>query len=399
MLKRDMHYREDHELWLRLSYMGCVFRKVNSELAEIVIHGKNNEDKFRARDAEFVELMGRTYFERGPKPMKVVFVLPGLGLSGGIYVVLRHANALADAGYDVAVVAPNPGIAIDWYPHRNTVRILPERQDYLDGADVLIATGWQTALTVAESSARNKLYFVQSDETRFVEDSGMKKVIGETYKLPFTYLTEARWIIGWLRSSYGWMASYVPNGVDSTLFSLEGAALAGRGRRPRVLLEGPLVISWKGVADAYAAVADLDCDIWLVSSAGKPPEGWRIDRFFERVPMAEMGAIYRSCDIFIKMSRVEGFFGPPLEAMACGCAVVVSEVTGRDEFIRHEQNALVADMGDIAAVSSHVKRLIEDPALRERLVREGVQTAAAWTWDVSFQAMRTTLDGIEAQAH
>lgn len=387
MLKREMAYREDHELWLRLCYVGCVFERVNAEIAEIRIHGQNNEANFRERDPHFIETMSRVYFQPGPRPKSLVFVLPGLGLSGGIYVVMRHANALAARGMDVSIMAPNARESMDWYPHPNHVRIVNHDRALLDQADVAFATGWQTALDVINSEASEKAYFVQSDETRFVDDASMKAVIGETYKMPFRYLTEARWILGWLRSKYGQRAAYVPNGVEHELFHRGGTALKQRGPRPRVLIEGPIVIPWKGVEDAYRAVAGLDCDIWLVSSAGKPPADWKIDRFFERVPMTEMGSIYRSCDIFVKMSRVEGFFGPPLEAMACDCAVAVAEVSGFDEFIVHGENALVAPMGDVSTMRRNVTRLIEDASLRRLLVQNGRETAKAWGWDASFTAM------------
>jgi glycosyltransferase involved in cell wall biosynthesis len=392
MLKRHMEYREDHELWLRLCYMGCVFRRVNMPLSRIRIHGENNEARFKERDAHFLALMKQTYFTRGPTPRSIVFLLPGLGLSGGIYVVLRHANALADLGYDVAIAAPDPTVALDWYPHRNTVRVLPASRNVLDRADILVATGWQTAIDVANSTARRKLYFVQSDETRFVDDKPTKDIIATTYQLPFDrVITEARWIITWLRGNFGRMSDYAPNGVDPALFNAEIKPLVKRGKKLRVLIEGPIVIPFKGVAEAYAAVAGLDCEIWLVSSAGAPPPDWKIDRFFERVPMAEMGAIYRSCDIFLKMSRVEGFFGPPLEAMACGAAVVVTEVTGSDEFIVHGSNGLVAPMGDIAGVRAHVQSLIDDADLRARLVASGYDTATQWRWERSFEAMEQTI--------
>jgi glycosyltransferase involved in cell wall biosynthesis len=394
MLKPTMAYREDHELWLRLCYMGCVFEAINAAVSEIRIHDGNNEANFRHQDADYFAKMGRVYFKQGPRPIRLVFVLPGLGLSGGIYVILRHANALAAEGMDVCIMSPPGENTFDWYPHTNTVRIVEYDKSLLDRADVAFATGWQTALNVINSSARHKSYFVQSDETRFVDDIAMKKVVAETYRMPFRYLTEARWIISWLRANFGHQSWYVPNGVDLALFGRSGRVLKQRGPRARVLIEGPIAIPWKGVEDAYRAVEGLDCDIWLVSSAGRPPSDWKIDRFFERVPMNEMGAIYRSCDIFVKMSRVEGFFGPPLEAMACGCAVAVAEVSGYDEFIVHDNNALVSPTGDIASMRDNVRRLISDMPLRRRLADCGRETSSHWAWDASFEAMEKFIESL-----
>jgi len=57
--------------------------------------------------------------------------------------------------------------------------------------------------------------------------------------------------------------------------------------------------------------------------------------------MVDIKAIYSSCDVFLKMSSVEGSFCPPMEAMACGCAVVVGKATEYDEVIWDGYSALV----------------------------------------------------------
>jgi glycosyltransferase involved in cell wall biosynthesis len=152
-------------------------------------------------------------------------------------------------------------------------------------------------------------------------------------------------------------------------------------------LEGPIDIPFKGMEDAFLAVQDLDCEIWCISSAGKPRSGWRCDRFFEKVPMIDMKRIYSSCDIFLKMSRIEGFFGPPLEMMACGGACVVGEVTGYDEYIVHGYNALVVREGDVEGAKNAVRELIQDIALREKLIENGKKTASLWRWEPSIDEL------------
>jgi len=93
--------------------------------------------------------------------------------------------------------------------------------------------------------------------------------------------------------------------------------------------------------------------------------------FLSKSQFTEMKKIYSSCDILLKLSRVEGFFGPPMEMMACGGAVVVGRVTGYDEYITDGFNALVVDPLDVQAASDAVKRLIEDKALYSKLVANG----------------------------
>ena len=109
-----------------------------------------------------------------------------------------------------------------------------------------------------------------------------------------------------------------------------------------------------------------------------------------------MRKIYSSCDILLKMSRVEGFFGPPLEMMACGGTAVVSKVTGYDEYIVDGYNALVVEMGDVNRARAAVKRLIEDPELRKRLIANGQQTAKNWRWEQTIDILEKVYwDGLD----
>jgi hypothetical protein len=124
-----------------------------------------------------------------------------------------------------------------------------------------------------------------------------------------------------------------------------------------------------------------------VSSGGAPRRGWRCDRFFERVALDEMRRIYSSCDVLLKLSRIEGFFGPPMEMMACGGNVVVGRVTGHDEYVVDGENALVVDPLDVPAARDAVRRLLTDRALAERLRAGGLATARSWPWDASIDVL------------
>jgi glycosyltransferase involved in cell wall biosynthesis len=97
--------------------------------------------------------------------------------------------------------------------------------------------------------------------------------------------------------------------------------------------------------------------------------------------------------VLLKMSRVEGFFGPPLEMMACGGTAVVAKVTGYDEYIVDGQNALVVEPGDIAGARFAIHQLIEAPGMRQRLVKEGLITAARWRWTPTIDVLASAFRG------
>ncbi len=124
-------------------------------------------------------------------------------------------------------------------------------------------------------------------------------------------------------------------------------------------------------------------EIWLLTST-YVDEFEGVDRVFSRLPVASVPAIYRSCDVIVKLSYVEGMFGPPLEMFHCGGTAIVYAVTGHDEYIRHGVNALVADIDDDDAVVAYLRDLLAEPALLTALQQGALRTAAQWpSWSDS----------------
>ena len=332
----------------------------------------------------------------------VLYVIPGTTNSGGVYVALQHVNHLKAIGVDVYLYSLDDKRKIEWFD--NNVHIYTSEDLWMVMTrkwDVVVATQFGTARFVMESlTADRKIYFVQSDERRFtLRQSDMSLCVASYNIAGFEYMTEARWIVQWLKDEFNHDCFYVPNGVDHDIFYRLNATerstfeLKRPRRRKRVLLEGAINNPEKGMLDAYNAVKDLDVDLWIVSGDGVPPDDWKYDQFFQSVPIVKMREIYGQCDLFVKMSRVEGFFGPPLEAMACGLPVIVGKCTGYDEYIVDGKNALVVETGDVTSARLQVQKLLEDDGLRLSLVQEGLRTASKWTWAKSFEALESILCG------
>jgi glycosyltransferase involved in cell wall biosynthesis len=381
-LKAELGYREDHELWLRLARAGYRLRAIPRVLTNLRLHEGNLElTKLDDSEAWHMRIM-RDHVHRGPLLPRVAFLVPASGISGGVAVVAQHARRLRRLGYRVEIFSEDAKTNLDWFPS-DGLEVTPIREATPDLFDVLVATGWTTAYVVRDLPAEKRYYFVQSDETRFYpEDERLQKLVRETYRLDLEIITIAQWIQDWLRRDFGRSAHVVPNGCDAEIFH-PAAPLEPRGSRIRVLLEGPIDVPFKGMENAFRAVNDLDCEVWCVSSAGRPRPEWKCDRFFDRVPMREMKHIYSSCDILLKMSEVEGFPGPPLEMMACGGVCVMGEVTGIEEYAVHRENGLIVPRGDVEAARRAVQELIDDEDLRKSLIRAGRETARRFDWDHS----------------
>lgn len=117
------------------------------------------------------------------------------------------------------------------------------------------------------------------------------------------------------------------------------------------------------------------------------------------VDEADAPALYAAADVFVYPSLYEGFGMPPLEAMACGVPVIVSNVSALPEVLgasRQGRGAGIAvDPHDEQALAEAMARVLTDYALAAKLRAEGMERAREFSWQASAQIV---LDVLNAQA-
>jgi len=315
----------------------------------------------------------------------IAYLIAEAQLCGGVAVVCQHANRLARRGFDTCIVSTAGEEKIDWFPNQ-AVPVYPLTR-IPSGIDIGVATWWETTHELYRMDIPRKFYFVQSDETRFYGEERYERIfVRDSYRFDFEFMTEARWIQKWLKDNFGKDAHHVPNGIDMDIFH-RAEPLEPKGGKPRVLIEGPADMASKGVAEAFQATRGLDCEVWYVNYRGEPDPSWKPDRHFYAVPMTEMKRIYSSCDILLKMSTVEGCSSPPLEMMACEGVCVIARVTGMDEVIVDGENALVVEQGDIERARMAINQLIDNRALRDKLIARGMESVKILSWEKSIDIL------------
>ncbi|MGC8977383.1 MAG: glycosyltransferase family 4 protein, partial [Candidatus Ratteibacteria bacterium] len=80
---------------------------------------------------------------------------------------------------------------------------------------------------------------------------------------------------------------------------------------------------------------------------------------------------YRTTDIFIFTSYKEACPNPPMEAMACKCAVVTTKVGGILDYIIPGKTAIVVEPGDKEGILKGVISLIENNEFFKKISNEG----------------------------
>lgn len=85
----------------------------------------------------------------------------------------------------------------------------------------------------------------------------------------------------------------------------------------------------------------------------------------------EIPVWYMAADVDVQASRAEGLGISPLEALACGTPVVVTDVGGLREVVDHGRLGELVPPGDAAALAAAIARVLDDPGAPERAATEG----------------------------
>jgi glycosyltransferase involved in cell wall biosynthesis len=90
--------------------------------------------------------------------------------------------------------------------------------------------------------------------------------------------------------------------------------------------------------------------------------------------------VYRSADVIVLPSPIEGFPSTPLEGMACGVPAIVSEHTFGHDVIEDGVDGWVTPIRDADAIAEKLRVLYEDRDLQRRMGVAARRTAERFTW-------------------
>ncbi len=106
--------------------------------------------------------------------------------------------------------------------------------------------------------------------------------------------------------------------------------------------------------------------------------------FFSRYIQEEhLPTVYSMAKLFLFPSTYEGFGLPPLEAMACGTPVVVSEASSLPEVIG--DCGIYVNPYDHLSIAKGLEKGLQDQSLREKLIERGLQHVERFKWEAMVE--------------
>jgi len=347
---------------------------------------------------------------------KINIILPLLPKKpiGGFKVLFEYANQMIEDSCDVTIYYPKKlkpinikqgvfnkymfdvfnffkiknQLGVTWFNLDKKVKeeyIYSLEEKYIREADIIIATSWETAAWIGNYSINKgkKLYLIQGFETW----SGSKEEIFKTWKMPFHKIAIAQWLKK-LVNEIGEECGIIRNGLDHNTF---GTDVDIKDRNPAKICMLYHKAEIKGSNFGIEAlkivkksIPDLEVDFFSTSKKNR-----KIPQFinYYRKP-EDLRKLYNCSSIFISTSLSEGWGLPRAEAMQCGCATIITNIEGHNDYGTNGEHYLMVAPKDSFELAQTIIRLIKDNELRYKISKSGNELVKNFTWENSYQQMK-----------
>jgi len=351
--------------------------------------------------------------------LRISFVIPFTDMTGGIAVVLEYYRQLKALGHDVNIYYPllpykiyhssyrlQESAPTRWRKFLSNIKhfkryltlfsedipvkaVAAVNNFTIPNADAIIATAWPTAYDIAKlsHSKGRKYYFVQHYETWH----GCVDKVDGSYRLPLNIITIAPWLTDLMKNKFNNNdIAEIHNGIRTDKFYPPTAKDFDRAS----ILMMAHSIEWKGTKDGIDALTIVkerypQVKITMFGMCDKPAAPFEFE-YHQDPSYEKLLSLYQEASIFISPSHKEGWHLPPMEAMACKCAVVATNV-GCIPTLNNGRNLILAEVKNPASLADSIIKLLGNSELTEKIAEAGLTRILEQDWSKSALALSDLL--------
>jgi O-antigen biosynthesis protein len=321
----------------------------------------------------------------------------GSGGHGTIFTLMRR---LEDAGHDCTVWLYDPEGRHHEGPATLRRRIVEEFAplrapvfkgfDDWHGADLVVATGWDTAYqAVILPGCRARAYLINDHEPEFFATSIETEWAARTYELGLYGISASRWLQQMLQRRYGQRGDWFRLGVDRTVY----------GPRPVERLHDTVIF----YARRYTARRAVPLGLLALQELHRRRPQTRFVFFgdaqqvrlpfpYELLGMVSPGTLawwYNAATVGLCLS-LTNYSLIPQEMLVCGLPCV-DLAGGSTEFeLGHDAGVELAER-DPVAIADALEALLDDDELWHRRSQQGVGFTETASWDVAAHQVEAGL--------
>jgi glycosyltransferase involved in cell wall biosynthesis len=341
--------------------------------------------------------------------MRILYTIPTLGHGGAERQLSYLAAELAARGHDVHVASARGGVnlarmeaaGVRWHRlgglgHRDpfifyrllrllrrlrpdVVQTILTPMDIVGGAAALL-TGTRWVLRESSSAplyAKGWRHRLRLSLARMADAVVSNSAGGDAY---------------WRSAASAPPLHVIPNAIPFEELAAARARPGGFGAGVKVVLYAGRMDAGKNVEGVIGALARVAAEVPFVAlMCGDGPARPRLERMARELGIADrvlfkgyvddLWDLMRGADAFVSLSRFEGCPNVVLEAMACGCPLVVSDIPAHRELL-DERSARFAEPDDAAKAAAEIRATLlfggeaRARAARARAQRRPVETTA-----------------------
>ncbi|MFV0469899.1 MAG: glycosyltransferase family 4 protein [Dysgonomonas sp.] len=351
------------------------------------------------------------------KDIKINFILPYKPKrpTGGVKMMYEYANRLAKKNYSVHIYYPLKTRFIDyrfpfvirwilskiegfrtfcWFDFDPAIKmsyINSVSDKYVTDADVTISTWWSTALDMGRLSPSKgkKINFIQG----FENWAGHEDLLYTSYQIEgATNVVIANFLKEIVEKHSHNKTVVIENAIDLDAFCVR------ENIENRDSYTVCMNYSTQGIKgsdygiEALKIVKNQKPDLKVEMFSIYPrPESLPEWISFYQTP-ADLPDVYNRCAIFITNSFTEGFGLVSVEAMACGCALICTDIPGHREFATDNETALLVEPQNSAQMAEKICSLIEDNAKRITIAKQGNNYVQRYSWESAVGKMENVIN-------
>ena len=349
--------------------------------------------------------------------MNITFFTPTLKLSGGNIVMFKYAQSLVEFGHNVTIIAPHSEI-IDKFEngvHIKTFKKFPNKYfehiffqliylnkffDLTPESDIIIPIFFPLAIHAIYCKKKGKTKKIIS----LFQDSKEMYWYGNYIfsLLRFKCITEqidkfiavSNPISEQIKTCANNDIVVIPNGIEHEYFYPRNCE-----KENYILFVGSSSKN-KGVKYFLEAFELVKKDFpelkaKIVSPNNEKFENSDIEVINVGKNRTLLGEIYSKALVYVSQSFGDSFGLPPLEAMACSTAVVLTDTIGAKEYAEDGENCFVVPVKNTIKTQNAIIKLISDCTKRKSIEKKAFDTAKKYIWEQSYKSFNQEITDID----
>lgn len=327
--------------------------------------------------------------------LHIVYLMVWTKICGGSKIILEYANRLAKKGHKITLISydeePN------WFELDSNIEFIQleedeQMEDHIPECDLVVPTSWKN-IYQAVNFGKAPVTFFEQGGSHIFEVQNLSKEKYNTVKsrmeiVPFVH-TVSEFSKEKIKQNYNKDSEVICNAIDSKIFYPRNNINKLHKDKIDITIIGSEGFKFKNINETLEVIRNLKRKYekinlnWISQDQPKVNK----ERAIVNPKQIEIGNILRNTDIFICNSEYESFCLPALEAMTCGAAVITTDNGGIRDFVIDRFNALVVKKHNQKDLTEKIELLINDIELKEKLMKNGIETSKKFTWEESVNKM------------